>query len=748
MFPANNPQRTEEEEGGIDFGQFLSAIKRRSLLVIVIAAAVTSATAYWSKTRPPIYQGQFQILIEPVTAESEVVSAIAGNNPGVQAQELGETQASKAVIDYPTQIEVLLSRKLLMPVVENLKPQLPGIGYGKLKSRIEIKRIASGKQQTKILQINYQGSDSEEVQLVLDALSKHYISYSLNERQTNLRRAMQFVDAQLPKVQLQVRQIEGAVQKFRERYSLVDPSTQSSQISAQLSGIQQKELDNQAQLMETRRLYSALQGQLQLQPKTAEAGAVLSDAPGYQQIADQLRQTEADLAAASADLTPDHPTVIALQEKRDKLDPLLRQRAQQALGTDLFSEVKGSQFLPYQDSLRKSLSTQLVDASIQIQVLETQRQAIAEAKAILAQQMRQLPALTRQYETLQRQLQIASANLSKFLEKREELQINAARQEVPWELVSLPTQSQGAITLSRDLMLGSLLGILLGIGTAILLDNLGDVIHRTEDLRAEVKQPLLGVIPLQEDLTSPALPDMNDSLLGMAPQEQQGLEEQLIPSKYSFSPLLEAFRSLASQLRLLDPDTPVRSLTISSSLPGEGKTTVAVHLAQAAAALGQKVLLVDADLRAPSLSSVLGLPIAPGLSDIIATDLSVREVVHKLPHENNLSVITAGIPPVDPTRCLASKRMKDLVENFSADYDLVIYDAPPLGLADVTLLGTQTEGLIVVARLGMVHRASLRDQLRNLNTSKVPVWGIVANGVPGYQIRSSIPEYYGSQMTA
>ncbi|MGF1602162.1 MAG: GumC family protein, partial [Thermosynechococcaceae cyanobacterium] len=673
-------------------------LRRRWLTITVITVAVASATLWWSKTRAPIYIGEFQILIEPVTAESEVVSAIAGESPDVQSQGLGNTKASQAVIDYPTQIQVLLSRKLLTPVVEKMDTQLPGLTYEQFKNSLRIGRLADGKQETKILQINYQGDSAEEVNLAINTLSQNYIDYSLNERQTNLKRALQFVDSQLPKVQFQVQQLESSLQALRERYSLVDPETLNNQVAGQLAGVQKQELDNQIQLLQTRRLYSSLQSQLQLQPNTAEAGSVLSDAPGYQELATKLRETETKLAVASAELTPDHPTVIALQEERDELRPLLTQQAKQALGARLFNEIDGSQTLPYQDSLRKNLSGQLVDASIQMKVLETQRQGIANSKTALAQQMNQLPAINRQYETLQRQLQIASANLKKFLEKREELQLNAARQEVPWEIIGSPSLSQEAASASRDLILGTLLGMLLGIGTAILIDRAGDVIHRLEDLRSEVRKPILGLIPLQDNVVDPSLSDLSANHLIGSGLKSQELEEQLFrSSQYSFSPFLESFRSLASQVRLLDPDSPVMSLAISSSLPNEGKTTVAVHLAKAAAALGQRVLLVDADLRSPSLGNVLGLPLSPGLSDVIGTELSVEAAIHTLADEENLSILTAGMPPADPTRCLASQKMKDLCNDFADKYDLVIYDTPPLGLADVMLLGVLTDGLIVVA---------------------------------------------------
>ena len=740
-------QQAEEEEGGLNLGQVISAIKRRWQIVAVVTIAVTATTFFWSKTRSPLYEGSFELLVEPVTAESEVVSAIAGSKPSIEAQELGETQRSKVVIDYPTQIKILLSQKLLIPVAEKLERRLPGISYRQLENGLVIERLVEG-QPTKIMKVRYRGSTPEEVKLILESVSEYYLAYSVTERQTNLRRALKFIDSQFPVVQSQVWQREQAIQKFRERYNLIDPANLSSEVSQRLSGLRSQELSNQLELRQSRQLYSALQSQLQLTPNSAEASAVLSDAPGFRQISDQLRDIETQLVAASAELTADHPSVIALQERREQLLPLLRQRAQQALGTQLFDAVKDSQSLPYQDSLRKSLSTRLVDASINLQVLETQKQAIADAKAALIQEISKVPSILRRYGDLQRQLQISSDNLGNLMRQREELQINAARQEAPWEIVKPPTLSQYASNLRRDMILGTMLGVLLGMGTAILADRIGGIIYHLEDLRPVVKQPILGLIPLRTEADSPVSSnlalDLNETAL-----ETQSLEEPLSQApRYSFSPFLEAFRSLAAQVRLLNPDTPIKSLAISSSLPGEGKTTVALHLAQAAAALGQRVLLVDTDLRAPSLSHVLELPTSPGLSDIMSNNLSLPEAIHTIQEGTQISVLTAGIPPADPTSCLASQKMRVLANDCAEDYDLVIYDLPPLGLADSTIISNLTNGLMLVAKLGLVQRSNLEDKLHNLAMSKVPILGIVVNGMPENEFHSSVSSSYKAKSSA
>ncbi|WP_299489802.1 polysaccharide biosynthesis tyrosine autokinase [Acaryochloris sp. IP29b_bin.137] len=740
-----------EEEGGLNLGQLLGAIRRRLPIVVLVTAVVAVGTLYWSRTRPSSYKGEFRLLIEPVTAESEVVSAISGDQPSVESQELGGAQASETVLDYPTQIQILLSPQILEPVVRSLHEKYPELTYEQLSETLKIQRVAEGKYETKILSVEFNAPDEEFATKVLDVVSKQYIKYSIEERQTNLGRALEFLDKQLPKVEGQVRQYEGLLQQFREKYQLLDPATFGGEVSTQAGAIQGQLAENQIQLMQTRQMYTSLQQQLQLSPSTAEAATVLTESPSYQKLRDQLQDIESQLAIKSAELTSNHPEVVELNEQRNKLLPLINQAARNSLGRSLSNKISDTSALPYQDSLRKGLSKQFVEAAIQLQVLEAQRQGILGAQRSLQQKMGQLPGITRQYETLQRKLQIANETYRKFLEQREQLLINSARNEVPWEMLGDPAIIEdSSASLPRDLVLGTILGLLLGVGIAILLDKTNDAIHSLQDLRAEVNRPILGIIPFHKQLEeSPFFPAGDDgqisemrlslfesretpaALTNNDPQFPLGGWaglKQTKGSEYSYSPFLEAFRSLYSQLHLLNPDVPVSSLVISSCSPQEGKSTTSIHLAQSAAAMGRKVLLVDADLRAPSLSRILDLPNSPGLSDLMATEGNLQSTIHPLPGSENLFVLTAGMLPSDPTRILACQKMQKLMGVFDEQFDLVIYDCPPLNLADSTIIAPQTDGLMVVAHLGSVPRSLLKESLRMLEIAQIPILGVVANG--------------------
>ncbi len=736
------PKEGISGEGGLDLGQLLSTIRRRWLVIAGTTLVVTAGTYFWSISRAESFKGSFQILVEPVTAEAEVVSAATGQKNTVADQDLGETQQSKSQLDYPTQIEVLYSRKLLEPVVSTLQAKLPNISYGKLKGSLDITRQGGTKAATKILVFDYQSLDPEEVKEATVALSQAYIKYSLEERQTNLKRAVQFTDQQIPLLKSQVNQLELQLQTFREQNRLVDPATLTTQVTQQYSSLQQQVMTTQLELNQKKRLYASLQRQLQQQPSSAEAGSVLSQAPEYRRLVDQLQEIETQLEVKSAQLTENHPDLIDLRAQRDRLLPLVEQKGQSVLGKRLYDQVGDISSLPYQNNLRQSLSKQLVDTQLEVQVLEARLRGSIRLRDTLDVRRQQLPKISRQHTALQRQLTIATDNLQGFLRTRESLLINAARQEVPWELVEPPGKPRpiALASLPRDLSLGSLLGLMLGLGLAILIDKASNTIHDVEELRAAVELPIIGKVPTKENLDRIAF----DS--GRPPRQLEGAagnsieEYPLSDSGYNISPFMEAFRSLNIQVQMLRPDLPVRSLVVSSCLPGEGKSTVALHLAQASAAMGKRVLLVDADLRVPKVHTLLDVEKSPGLSELTALDLDTAEVIRTIPYEEHLSILTAGTQPSDPSRFLASQRMHSLMENFLDLYDLVIYDTPPLGLSETVLLSTLTDGLLLVTKLGAVKQSYLKEILNRLEQSRVSILGVIANQV---KLKESPHSTYG-----
>ena len=260
--------------------------------------------------------------------------------------------------------------------------------------------------------------------------------------------------------------------------------------------------------------------------------------------------------------------------------------------------------------------------------------------------------------------------------------------------------------------MGGAFGLLLGIGAALLVDKLSNVFYTSKDLKETTRLPLLGVVPFSKELAASAKQD------GAASGVHQ-------TTRAAF---FEVFRSLYTNILLLGSDTPIRSLVVSSATPEDGKTTVAIQLALAASAMGQRVLLVDANLRCPTIHNRVGLMNIQGLTDIISSDLEWSNVIERSPLEENLYVMAAGPIPPDSTRLLASVKMQDLMNELHNSFDLVIYDTTPIvGFADANLLAANTNGVMLVAGLGKLKRTAFAQALEEIQVSGTPILGLVAN---------------------
>ncbi|MEQ9552207.1 MAG: polysaccharide biosynthesis tyrosine autokinase [Coleofasciculus sp. G3-WIS-01] len=702
--------------------QLVNVIRRRALVIAGVAIAVTSGISFWTLNQTPKYESKFQLLVEPVTKEGDLdrLTEVVGGGDG-----------RNSALDYDTQIQVLRSPQLMDAIVQEIQKHYPEVSYDSLMGQLIVSRLG----ETKILEGRYRDTEPERVRRVLHEVARGYLRYSLQERQLNLKQGIMFVDDQLPMLRDRVNKLQGQLQDFRQQHNLLDPEIQAQELSQRVSTIEQQQLQTQVEYQETRSLYNTLLQQLGLSPQQAVATVTLSEAPRYQQLLNQLSELEAQIALESARFTPQSPTMQALRQKRDNLLPLLSQESQKVLGVSL-SEAGVSGASP--NSIRTNLTQQLVQATNQLQVLQVKQSAIARAAQLLNLQVKQIPVIARRYTDLQRELQVATDSLNRFLAVRENLEIEAAQKALPWQIILKPQVPQVPVwpNTKRNITLGAIAGLLLGMGVALLIERLDNVFHSPDELKELTKLPLLGIIPYQKQLKQ-MMSTANLTQTTSAPPSPNPRKSRRPSRNYNASPFLESFRSLQTNIRFLGSDTPVHSIIVSSATPSEGKSTVSVHLAQAAAAMGQRVLLVDADLRRPQVHHYLNLDNQVGLSNVIATGLTAKQAIQRIPMWDRLYVLTAGQVPPDPSRLLCSKKMQHLMEQFHAVFDLVIYDTPPvLGLADGRILAAHADGVIMVVGLGKSDRSALMQALDSMRISNATVFGVVANGVKGYTTRS------------
>jgi capsular exopolysaccharide synthesis family protein len=716
------PAASESDNDSWDLNHWISVARRRALPIASVSLAVGAAMSAKVLNQDPVYEGSFQLLVEPISKDQQKLSKL-----GLSSDSSG--------LDYATQIQVLESPQLLEPLVKQLQSQYPSLSHGSLQSRLNIHRLG----ETKILKVSYRDSDPGKVQQVLNQLQQHYIQYSEQQQQSSLRQGMNFVQAQLPVLQNRVDQLSEQIKKFRQRYNLIDPQQQAQQLSSRIASLVQQRQETSTQLKQAQAEFRQRQQQLGMNPQEAVAVTTLSGAPRYQQLLNRVQEIETKLATELARFTPQNPAIQALQDKRQQLIPLLRREAASVLG--ISPQQVSNQMLATSSpsEIRQNLTQEMVAAGNQIQSLQVRQQKLAQTEARLRQDLQQLTSLNKQYQELQRRLQVAKESLNRFLQVRENLQIEAAQSVMPWQSLSPPQgfQQPNGPNWSRQLVLILAASAVAGAGTAMLLEKLDNRCHSPEELKETTGLPLLGTIPYHQGLAK-----------GESNREATA-SEPVVEGRYRVSAFTESFRFLHANLSFLSPDRPLKSLVVSSAIPGEGKTTVAFNLAKAAARMGARVLLVDADLRRPHLHVTSNVLNVWGLSNLISSDdLAISEIVQPVPDEENLYILTAGQLPPDPTKILASKKMGTTIEYLQGQYDFLVFDTPPmLGLADAKFLANYADGLVMVAGLGKTERTAIQQVLEGLKLFRTSVLGVVANGVKkhsggayGYYYN----QYYGS----
>lgn len=208
------------------------------------------------------------------------------------------------------------------------------------------------------------------------------------------------------------------------------------------------------------------------------------------------------------------------------------------------------------------------------------------------------------------------------------------------------------------------------------------------------------------------------------------------------SPIAEAFRSLRTNIQFSNIENRIRSIAVTSSIPGEGKSTVAFNLAASLAQTGKKVLLIDCDLRNPSIYKKTDLQNTVGLTNIIVQCMHYRDVLQRQDSAENLDIITSGPIPPNPSELLESAKMKELMETLAQEYDMIVIDSPPISLVtDAAILSTLVGGVVLVCEAGKTKTEVLRKSIDALNKVNANILGVVMNKVK-LEYKSYYKSYY------
>ncbi len=696
---------------GFSFDEFTRIIFRRKKLFIKISAIIFSLSCISLAFRRiyfPIFRGDFYLLItDPTTRNSNSNSSDLAS--GMMFEELALNRTKN---DIPTLIEVLKSPLVLTPIskkydleLENLRNNIIiEVGGGKT-----IREKANG-----VLEIYLTGTNKSKTLKILKDLSDAYLSTALKIRQQNLSDGLKFLNRQAPTLQQKTNIIQNKLESFRRKNKLLEPQLEGKALKVFLDKADQQIIilnSDRQKLLKVREeiingSLSARGFKLSIMSGSGESpvnnpqnqGLSISDSD--QSLLQQLETLELQLANSQTIFKPESKIIKSLKEKISQIKPQLR------------------------DKQLKAVDAALNLNQDQLKTVKSQREKL-NAKFTLQ------PKLIKEYNILLQDLTLAKENLSGLIAARENFQLDMAQQSVPWRVISPPEMDQKPLKphLPRNLVFGILLSLFTATLTAIIRDRFDHVFNDAGEVDQDLKSPILGHIPFVDSFKD--IREENTSFLKIVSKDfLKGKDSE---DKYDRFFYQEAMRNLFTSIKFLSSDSKIKVLTLTSSIPAEGKSLVNILLAKTISDLGKRVLLIDADLRKPQIHKRLELNNIRGLSNYLSDDsLVIEDVTQNVPNNKNWDVITAGQAVPDTTRLFSSKRMKDFIFKLkeSKQFDFVIFDTTPLiGLADALLVSQYTDGVILLVSLNKVDRSLPLISLERIRSSKVLFLGVLTNSI-------------------
>jgi capsular exopolysaccharide synthesis family protein len=685
--------------------KFFRVLRKRWIVIVAVSVTVFAGNTYYTFTKTPQYRSSASLLVNSTIAVSDI------QLPGLSPSSLVNLGTEVAILESRPLIEIAVSKMQQSPSALSFKDLDPLTIMNGLDIRPE--------KDTMVLRLTYTDSDPKRAREVLTALTQTYVEYSLKDRRTKSSTAIKFIQDKLPQVKQQLDKSALAVTQFRKTYNIVDPDTYAASVYKMREALENQAQDLQIKIAQVQQQYEVLSRQVGKSPEAALGSAILQQDTPYQSLVKQFQEVETNYFLERTRFREDHPTVIALKDRRDELYRLLETRAQSVVGvrgntTNITNEPNSV--------IQQNLASQLFDAQTNLAVSQAQLESIRNAQSEVANAFSKIPQIQQRYVEIQRQLALDTSTYNKLSEKLEELRIAEAQEISSWKVLEPPLIpiKPSSPDIERSLITGAISGIALGILFALLLNRLDQRIREVEEVREMIDIPLLASIPMTE-------------ISSLIPASSQGI----LPSS-SYYAFKEALGSLALNLRYLGTDDTMKVIAFTSSVPSEGKSTLTYNLANILAALGHRVLLIDADMRKPTIHKLARLSNKVGLSTALATLSPWQDLIQAGDDLGNLHVLTSGSLPPNPMLLLESNKMASLFQEWREEYDYVLVDTPPvIGITDAQCLTSKVDTFILVAAINRSTRSGISRALEILSTARANVSGLLIN-----MIGSSDSEYH------
>ena len=701
--------------------EYLRVLIKRKWMVTGVVVGIFMAVAIASLRQTPIYEAASQIVINK--ADSNLITF----------------KDSVPVVDYydqsdlDTEVRILQSDLMALQVIRQLnldkRPEFGGQAdqkqpnlvadplqtdsnrtsalLGSFRGNLHVTLIPN----TRIIEIHYTSTDPQLAASAVNTLAATYVEQNFKTKFESTMQASDWLSKQLVDLQMKVETSQEKLVRYQKEHEIFGVDDKQNIITEKLDELNKEMTAAEFDRMQKEAVYR----QTQSNDPVAVAAAIVADTTGggtgaASALLDKLREQQAGLRIQIADLGtqfgPSYPKITQLNNQLKEIDHQLQSETNKAV-----------------DHLKGQYEAALQRENMLRESFEKQKQAANK-----------LNESAIEYSILKRDVDSNRTLYEGLLEKLKEAGVTAGLRSNNFRIINaarVPT-SPSEPNIPRNLAFALVLGVISGVGLAFLLENLDNTVRTPEQAQAISGLPSLGMIPLGSKSTSRG--STGNRLALTASKEVVETVTQVRPQ----SQMAESYRALRTSLLLSNLGAPPKVIMVTSARPQEGKTTTSINTAIVLAQKGVRVLLVDADLRRPSIHKTLGMGPRSGLSNVLTGSATLQQTITTSPILPNLLIMPAGTPPPNPAELLASSNMRDLIVELRELYDHIVIDTPPtLSVTDAVVLSPRADATILVIRSGQTTKPALRRARDILMQVNAHVAGVLLNAVD-----LTSPDYY------
>jgi capsular exopolysaccharide synthesis family protein len=721
-------EEEQEQERQMTLNDYLRIAYRGRWIIVICFIVVFVSSVYFTMTSPSIYLASTTVLIE--------------STGSMERNLFGTDYFGGQTTLISNQIEILKSRKLaessirrleLCEVKDSLSIFQPDEEGNKASFRSMVRWLQGNmevehRKDTDVIEISFNAFTPFECAYIANIIAEEFKLLNAKTSAGEVNDLREFLEKQLNVKEKELRQAEEKLRSYQEQKKVADLDGETTQLVNQLA--QAESMLEQARI----ELNAALQRKQTINEQLEERRASLGDdlggtsTPYILSLQNELGQAVAErtkyiVAIESETQNPNRLTYEGRIKYYDEKIKALREKLEEES-----QKIKASSMVSDAFQISQELLTNLMSVETEIKSQTAKIDALKEVVRVYEGDLEKLPLTTLELARLERDRKVQEGTYIMMVTKLEETKITQAGQTGSVRLLDEAIEPAVPIKPNKkmNLMLGALIGLGLGIGLTFVIEYFDNTIKRIEQVE-QLGFNLLGAIPKipQEKLEK----KKKQKEQTMESDEAYNIESRLVTHFDPKSPISEAYRTLRTNLQFTRLDKPLQSLMVTSAGPKEGKSTTVANLAITLAQLGTKVILVDSDLRRPVIHGIFGMSKDVGLTNYMVDSVPFDNII-KDSFMDNLKIITCGVLPPNPSELLGSKKMEELINKLKSEFDLVLFDSPPvIAVTDAAILSTKVDGAFFVISSGTANRDAILRAKAQLENVKAPVVGALLNNV-------------------